>query len=235
MSKQPLAGTETGTAQEVEIADYLQQHPDFFERHTQVLARLKLPHSRDGAAVSLIERQVQVLRTKTDKLETRLRDLVEVARGNDVLVGKIHRLACRLLRARSAESLLEALETSLREDFGASTWLMLLAPVRQKEFERLASRHLRIVSSSAPELKMFESLLQSGRPRCGQIRDSQRDYLFGPGPAEIASAALVPLGPQFGSGLLAIGSADAQRFHPTMSTDFLARIGDLISEAIAQQ
>lgn len=237
MSKQPVlgTGTDTNAAQEAEIADYLQQHLEFFERHTNVLMRLKLPHSRDGAAVSLIERQVQVLRAKNDKLESRLRDLVEVARGNDVLVGKIHRLACRLLRAGNAESLLDALETSLREDFGASTWLMLLAPVKAAQFERLSSRHLRVISANAPELKMFESLLQSGRPRCGQIRDSQRDYLFGPGTGEIGSAALVPLGPQFGTGLLAIGSADAQRFHPTMSTDFLARIGDLISEAIARQ
>jgi uncharacterized protein len=236
MSKQPVLGSEAITSQESEIADYLQLHPEFFERHSNLLARLKLPHSRDGAAVSLIERQVQVLRTKNDKLETRLRDLVEVARGNDVLVGKIHRLACRLLRARSAESLIEALETSLREDFGASTWLMLLAPVKPAQFEQLNTHHLRVISATAPELKMFESLLQSGRPRCGQIRDSQRDYLFGPAStAEIASAALVPLGPQFGTGLLAIGSADVQRFHPTMSTDFLARIGDLISEAIAQQ
>jgi len=235
MSKQPVLGTDPNSAQEAEIADYLQQHPEFFERHANVLARLKLPHSRDGAAVSLIERQVQVLRTKNDKLESRLRDLVEVARGNDVLVGKIHRLACRLLRARSAESLLDALEASLREDFGASTWLMLLAPARPAQFAQVSNRHLRVISAGAPELKMFESLLQAGRPRCGQVRDSQRDYLFGPGTAEIGSAALVPLGPQFGTGLLAIGSADAQRFHPTMSTDFLARIGDLISEAIAQQ
>jgi len=235
MSKQPVLGTHPNTAQEAEIADYLQQHPEFFERHTTVLARLKLPHSRDGAAVSLIERQVQVLRTKNDKLEARLRDLVEVARGNDVLVGKIHRLACRLLRASSAASLLDALETSLREDFGASTWLMVLAPVKPAQFEQLNNRHLRVLGTGAPELKMFESLLQSGRPRCGQVRDSQRDYLFGPGTAEIGSAALVPLGTQFGTGLLAIGSPDAERFNPTMSTDFLARIGDLISEAIAQQ
>ena len=235
MSKQPLPSADVQTPQEAQIADYLQQHPEFFERHTNVLARLKLPHSRDGAAVSLIERQVQVLRTKNDKLETRLRDLVEVARGNDVLVGKIHRLACRLLRARGAEAMIEALETSLREDFGASTWLMLLAPAKPSQFSQLTHRQLRVINAAAPELKMFESLLQSGRPRCGQVRDSQRDYLFGPSTAEIASAALVPLGPQFGMGLLAIGSADAQRFNPTMSTDFLARIGDLISEAIAHQ
>ena len=82
---------------------------------------------------------------------------------------------------------------------------------------------------------MFETLFESGRPRCGQIRDSQRDYLFGAGTVEIGSAALVPLGSSeaaVGVGLLAIGSPDAERFHPTMSTEFLARIGDLVSEAI---
>jgi len=100
------------------------------------------------------------------------------------------------------------------------------------------SRHLRIVKMGAPELKMFETLFESGRPRCGQIRDSQRDYLFGAGTVEIGSAALVPLGSskaagkQTGLALLAIGSPDAERFHPTMSTEFLARIGDLVSEAI---
>jgi uncharacterized protein YigA (DUF484 family) len=79
---------------------------------------------------------------------------------------------------------------------------------------------------------MFETLFESGRPRCGQIRDSQRDFLFGAGTVEIGSAALVPLGPEPSAGLLAIGSPDAERFHPTMSTDFLARIGDLVSEAV---
>lgn len=235
MSKQPALGKDANTVRETEIADYLQQHPEFFERHTNVLTRLKLPHSRDGAAVSLIERQVQVLRGKNDKLEARLRDLADVARDNDVLVGKIHRLACRLMRARSAESLLDGLESSLREDFGACTWLMLLAPVKSGQFDQLIHQHLRVIGQGAAELKMFEGLLQSSRPRCGQIRDSQRDYLFGPGAGEIASAALVPLGPQFGTGLLAIGSTETQRFHPTMGTDFLARIGDLISEAIARQ
>jgi uncharacterized protein YigA (DUF484 family) len=91
---------------------------------------------------------------------------------------------------------------------------------------------LRIVDSKAGELKMFETLFESGRPRCGQIRDSQRDFLFGANNIEIGSAALVPLGPQPHFGLLAIGSPDAERFHPAMSTEFLARIGDLVSEAV---
>ena len=181
----------------------------------------------------LVERQVAVLRDKNDKLESRLRELIDVARDNDVLAAKIHRLACRLLRARTAPDLIEALEGSLREDFGASEWILLLAPAKQSEFAKISSRHLRIVDALAHELKMFETLFESGRPRCGQIRDSQRDYLFGANTIEIASAALVPLGQNASAGLLAIGSPDSERFHPTMSTEFLARIGNLVSEAIA--
>jgi uncharacterized protein len=233
MSKQPVRGVEATSLPEDAVADYLQQNPDFFERHAQVLAKLKLPHGRGTATVSLVERQVLVLREKNEKLEARLRELIEVARDNDVLANKIHRLACRLLKARSASTLIDALEGSLREDFGASEWILLLAPAANAELAKVASRHLRVVDAMAHELKMFETLFESGRPRCGQIRDSQRDYLFGADTIEIASAALVPLGASAASGLLAIGSPDTERFHPTMSTEFLARIGNLVSEAIA--
>jgi uncharacterized protein YigA (DUF484 family) len=247
MSKQPVRGVDVETANaattiksdpspgpsEAEIADYLQQNPEFFERHATLLTKLKLPHGRGAAAVSLVERQVAALREKNQSLESRLRELIDVARGNDALAAKIHRLACRLVRARTASTLLDSMETSLREDFGASEWLLLLAPARATGLSAIESRHLRLVDANAPELKMFETLFESARPRCGQIRDSQRDFLFGAGTIEIGSAALVPLGREVGFGLLAIGSPDAQRFHPTMSTDFLARIGDLVSEAVA--
>jgi uncharacterized protein YigA (DUF484 family) len=244
MSKQPVRDVENlapavsgkladSAPSETEIADYLQNNVDFFERHATLLTKLKLPHSRGNATVSLVERQVSALRDKNQSLEARLRELIDVARGNDVLAAKIHRLACRLVRARSAATLLDSMETSLREDFGASEWLLLLAPSRQTGFKGLDSRHLRLIDANAPELKMFDTLFESARPRCGQIRDSQRDFLFGAGTVEIGSAALVPLGRDAGFGLLAIGSPDAQRFHPTMSTDFLAHIGDLVSEAVA--
>ncbi|WP_129776125.1 DUF484 family protein [Peristeroidobacter soli] len=246
MSKQPVRGADVETLtpavtskladsgpSEAEIADYLTNNADFFERHATLLTKLKLPHSRGNATVSLVERQVSALREKNQSLESRLRELIDVARSNDVLAAKIHRLACRLVRAGNATTLLDSMETSLREDFGASEWLLLLAPTRATGFTSIDSRHLRLIDPNATELKMFDTLFESARPRCGQIRDSQRDFLFGAGTIEIGSAALVPLGRELGFGLLAIGSPDAQRFHPTMSTDFLARIGDLVSEAVA--
>ncbi len=232
MSKQPVRGIEVESLPEDAVAAYLQHNPDFFERHTQLLTKLKLPHSRGAAAVSLVERQVLVLREKNEKLEARLQELISVARANDVLATKIHRLSCRLIRARTAAAVFDTLESSLREDFGASEWLILLTPDKDSGFTALSNRHLRLLEPSAPELKMFETLFESGKPRCGQIRDSQRDFLFGEGTIEIGSAALVPLSTQPSSGLLAVGSPDAERFHPTMSTEFLARIGNLVSEAV---
>jgi uncharacterized protein len=237
MSKQPVGRLDEGTLEETAIADYLQGNPDFFERHATLLTKLKLPHNRGSSAISLVERQVAALRDKNEKLESRLRELIDVARGNDVLAAKIHRLACRLVRADDASGVMDALEASLREDFGASEWLLLVMSEGESPLAKLSSRHLRLMRPGAAELKMFETLFESGRPRCGQIRDSQRDYLFGAGTVEIGSAALVPLtsksgGKAAGAALLAIGSPDAERFHPTMSTEFLARIGDLVSEAI---
>lgn len=233
MSKQPSRGVDAPPLSEEAIASYLQSNPDFFERHALLLAKLKLPHARGAATVSLVERQVLVLRDKNEKLEQQLRELIGVARGNDSLANKIHALSRRLIRARTAGSVIDTIEASLREDFGASDWLLLLTASKNPAFTGVSSRHLRVIESAAPELKMFETLFESGRPRCGQIRDSQRDFLFGPGTVEIGSAALVPLGPQPVFGLLAISSPDTERFHPTMSTEFLARIGDLVSEAVA--
>ena len=186
----------------------------------------------DDEARRELEQEVTVLREKHDKLEAKLQDLISVARDNDALAEKIHKLCRRLVRARNASAVLDALESSLREDFGASDWLIVLAPSPESGFNSLSGRHLRIVDPAAAELKMFETLFASGKPRCGQIRDSQRDFLFGAGNIEIGSAALVPLGPQITSGLLAIGSPDTDRFHPAMSTEFLARIGELVSEAV---
>ncbi|HEV2286572.1 MAG TPA: DUF484 family protein, partial [Steroidobacteraceae bacterium] len=90
----------------------------------------------------------------------------------------------------------------------------------------------RVVPGDDPNLKSFESLFASGKPRCGQARDSQREFLFGPEGLEMGSVALVPLGEKGSIGLLALGSVDRDRFHPGMSTEFLARMADLIADAL---
>ena len=231
MSK-PIVREADHSFSEDSLADYLSRHPDFFERHMSVLTRMHIPHERGAQTVSLVERQVQALRDINQRLENRLREFVAVAQDNDVLADKIHRLACRLIRSHGATQFFTAVETSLREDFGVTHWVLLCLRNDIPELSRITTRHLRMVEPGAPELKPFETFFSSPKPRCGQIRDSQREYLFGNDAQEVGSVAMVALGPEARYGLLAVGSNDAQRFQPTMSTEFLSRIGQLVSEAV---
>ena len=107
------------------VHDFLQDNPDFFERHSALLSSLRLPHVARGT-VSLVERQVSVLRQKDLKLERRLKDLLEVARANDTLAAKIHQLAPILLAAPDLATTLRCVEESLRAGFSADQSILVL-------------------------------------------------------------------------------------------------------------
>jgi uncharacterized protein YigA (DUF484 family) len=160
--------------------------------------------------------------------------LVDVARANDVLADRIHRLSQRLIRARTLPESIRAIETSLREDFDAMNSVLVLFIEEARALEPDMGRFLRVATAADEDLKSFESLLTSGKPRCGQVRDAQRDYLFGSESVAIGSVALAPLGRSGALGILAIGASDAERFHPGMSTEFLLRIGELVTYALTR-
>jgi uncharacterized protein YigA (DUF484 family) len=233
MTQSHARGIKPDTLNDASVAEYLQACPDFFERNGALLGKLRLPHLRDaGATVSLVERQVEVLRERNQSLERKLKELVDVARANDALADRIHRLSQRLIRAHTLAETIGAVETSLREDFEAMHSVLVLFLEQARPLEPEAGRFLRCANVGDAEIKTFESLLTSGKPRCGQVRDAQRDYLFGKDSVEIGSVALTPLGPKGELGILAIGASDAQRFHPAMSTEFLSRIGELVTYAL---
>ncbi len=234
MTSNQVRGMPPESAEEQGVAQYLQRNADFFERHPQLLARMRVQHPRNGATVSLIERQVEVLREKQLAQEQKLAEFVRVARANNVLAEKIHHFTRRLLRsANRAQALLE-IEASLREDFEAFTTVMLLADPAIAAHTDAPTRFVRSVSPEDAAYRSFEALFAGAKPRCGQIRDSQREFLFGNEAASIGSVALVPLGGQPALGLLALGSVDRERFHPGMSTEFLSRMGELITDALAR-
>ena len=230
MTTREARGLAAVDTEEESIASYLQRNPEFFERHQALLARLRLPHSHGGSTVSLVERQIEVLRGKQAALESKLAELVRVARANDAISERLHRFTRRLLHAATRSEALRNIEAGLREDFDAfhAALVLIGAPP-----EADAPRLVRTAAAEDANLKSFESLLASGKPRCGQARDSQREFLFGPEGLEMGSVALVPLGDKGSLGLLALGSADRDRFHPGMSTEFLARLADLVSDALS--
>lgn len=230
MTTREARGLSATESEEESVATYLQHNPDFFERHQALLARLRLPHVRGGSTISLVERQIEVLREKHAALEGKLAELVKVARGNDTIAEKLHRFTRRLLGARSRVEVIAQVEASLREDFDAFHSVLVLIGEHP---EATAQRFVRSVRADDVNLKSFETLFSSGKPRCGQARDSQREFLFGTDANDIGSIALVPLGEKGSIGLLAIGSTDRDRFHPGMSTEFLARMGELIADSLS--
>ena len=215
------------------VQEYLEANPDFFERHDTLLNSLSVPHGT-GEAVSLVERQVSMLRQKELKLERQLKELIAVARDNDVLVAKIHEMALQLLGARDLATTVAVIEEAMRSGFGADQSIMVLFGDPAMFGDIKAGRFFRVTARDDQVLKPFETFLNGKGPRCGQVRDSQRDFLFQSDADEVGSVALVPLGDKARIGFLAIGSADAHRFHPGMSVDFLTRVGDLLEGALAR-
>lgn len=213
------------------VHNYLQTNTDFFEHHADLLSSLSLPHV-SGAAVSLVQRQVSVLRQKDLKLERRLKDLIEVAHLNDALGAKMHKLTLHLLAAKDITETLEAIEAALRTGFNTDLAVLILFGDPSVFEDIKVGRFFKPVERETESLKAFSTFLTGNHPRCGQVRDSQRDFLFGQETDEVGSAALVPLGRKSEIGFLAIGSADATRFHPGMSMDFLSRLGDLVAGAL---
>jgi hypothetical protein len=219
----------TDALSEDSIADYLKSHPDFFERHAPLVLGLKLPHRAGGASISLVERQVAMLRQRNGQLERQLKDLVAVAKQNDALVEKIHQLCLKLMRAPTLAARLEQLETGLREDFAAEIAVLVLFPDAPAEAVR--EGFVRRLGADDADVRPFATFLRAAKPRCGPLRDRQKN-IFERDADAVSSAALVPLGAESKLGFLIIGSRDPEHFHPGKRMDFLARLGEVLAVAI---
>ena len=213
------------------VHNFLAAHPDFFERHSTLLSSLNLPHA-SGGAISLVERQVSVLRQKELKLKRQLKELIDVARENDVLAAKIHELTLQLFAADALDKTITAVEEALRSGFKADQAVLVLFGDESNFDDIKVGRFFRVIDRNDEALKPFTTFLEGTSARCGQIRDSQRGFLFKQDADEVGSAALVPLGHGSELGFLAVGSKDRDRFHPGMSIDFLTRLGDLIAGSL---
>lgn len=234
MTSNQVRGLPAEPTEEQAVVQFLHRNADFFEQHPQLLARMRLQHPRNGSTVSLIERQVDVLREKIQTQDDKLAEFVRVARGNNVLAEKIHRFTRRLLRTAGTGPAIAEIEASLREDFDTLHAVLLLPESTVATDQDPNWRFLRRVKSDDANYRSFDTLFAACKPRCGQIRDSQREYLFGTEAPNIGSVALIPLGGQPPAGLLALGSVDRDRFHPGMSTEFLSRMGELITDALTR-
>jgi len=209
------------------IARFLREHPDYFQRNPGMLTLLELPHQA-GQAVSLVERQVALLRERNIDLRKRLTQLVGAANTNDTLFDKTRSLTLALLDVETLEDLDDVIEQSLRAGFKADEVACFVCCERAlpelKHVHRCASTR---------ELPML-NLTQSTGTSCGPVRADEYRRLFGSSTGGESSAALVQLRHRDLVGILAVGSRDARRFSPDMGTLFVRYIGDVLVRVLVR-
>lgn len=205
-----------------QVAGFLRRHPDFFLQEGELLADLRIPHA-SGEAVSLVERQLAVLRERNVELRERLNGLLSVARENDLIFEKTRALVLGLLEAQTLSALAQVLVRSLVEDFGMAATSLVLLDARA-EFVLPAVRSVGTADAEAA----VGSLLRSDRVVCGALRPDELAWFFGDAAAHVGSAAIVPLAFHGTRGLLAIGARDPQHFRSGLDTLFVGHIGEVL-------
>jgi uncharacterized protein len=216
---------------EDDIANYLANTPDFFERHAQLLAAVQLTSPHGNRAVSLQERQAEMLREKIKALEHRIMDMVRNGNENMVISDRVHRWARDLMLVQSGRALPAALLAGLQAQFMVPQVALKVWDVDARyggePFAEGVSEDARTFASSLTQ------------PYCG-VNSGFEAVSWLDDPATALSVALVPLreGPiqAAGSafGMLVLASPDPQRFSGGMATDFLERIAELASAALSR-
>lgn len=216
-----LMSTEIQASQ---VAEWLKANPEFFESHPDVLASIEVPHA-SGSAVSLVERQVGVLRERNLEMRERLNGLLEVARENDILFEKMRGLILALLEARTVPEVAAALERELKARFQSEFVGFLLFDV---EGATGAACNVRLVEAQ----EHVPSLVRGKQAIAGQLREEELRFLFGHEGEQIKSCAVIPLQYERPLGLLAIGSANREHFRTSMDTLFISFVGDVLSRVL---
>jgi uncharacterized protein YigA (DUF484 family) len=212
-----------------DVALFLSQHPDFFDRHPEALASVAIPHPQNGSAVSLVERQSVILRERIRSLELRLAELLRNGEENDAIADRIvHWARALLLQTDAAElprTLLDELMRQFSIPFGALRIWNVAPAYASCDWAAPASADVMRLAGS----------MQA--PFCGSNVGFEAAGWMASDPETIRSLAMMPLriGSDAGAfGLLALGSPDPDRFQITMGTAFLSRIAELASAALAR-
>lgn len=209
-----------------QIAAYLRENPDFFEQHHDLLAEISLPHE-SGSAVSLVERQVAILRERNMDMRHRLSKLLDNARDNDKLFDKTKRLVLSLLEGQDMGDIIDALHYSFDKDFNIHFTSVILFG----NPEKVPSSQAHVVSI-AEAREHVGPLLKNSRAVCGTLGSKEMEFIFGEHASEIGSVATVPLIHGSVFGLLSIGNRDPQYYRSSMGTLFLSYIAEVLNRLL---
>ncbi len=212
-----------------QIAQYLLDHPAFFESYPDLLASLTVPSPHGARAVSLVERQVDLLRERNKQFELRLAELLRHGRENDAIAEKLQRWSRELLRARDPRELPDRVVEGLADGF--------VVPQVALRLWQLPVEHQDLPCAAPVDTEVVTLTDSIRKPYCGRNVDFQAArWLDGAG-TRTGSLALMPM--RIGAapesfGLLVLGSPDPGRFESGMGTVFLEQIAEIASAALSR-
>ena len=200
------------------VAEYLQNNPDFFEHHAELLIDIVIPHPHGGRTISLSERQMLVMRERVKELEKKLVEWMEIAKENEALQDKVHQYTLGLIGAKDIAILQQLATNNLREIFSVPHAVV----------------HLWKEQPPSAEVMAFAD--EHTKPVCAHQAVHDTQLWFGEMAGHLRSFAYLPLRNETQSiGLLILASEDAQRFYPEMGTVFLQRIAEMVCTAVQAQ
>lgn len=208
------------------VRDYLGQNPDFFEQNPDVFEAINISHD-SGKAISLVERQVILIRERNKELSGQIDQILSTAQENEVLMEKTKRLVLNLIKANDLNSLIKALNVSLKSDF--STEFFSLTLIDNGSIPSKTSAN--IVSKNDAE-ENIGALITANKALCGVRSDKEIALLFGKQADNIGSIIALPLKNTDTFGFLALGHSDSEFYSDEIGTVFIDYIGDLLNELI---
>lgn len=230
------ASDDSQPVSEEQIIKYLRNHPDFFQQHSHLLSELHLRHE-SGGAISLVERQVAILRERNMTMRRRMTELMQTAKYNDELFAKTRTLTLELLHVGTWHELNEVLATYVLTDFHADFVCCHVTATAlgnlPSRADHSASMSLDHIQGHADEMP-HERFVRGAYPICTALRRDELLELFPHAEHEAeGSAVLAPLAlDPPGAGCLAIGSRDPGSFAPEMDTLFVTYIAEVLSRVV---
>lgn len=213
-----------------DVAAWLDGHPDFFEGRDSLLLKMTLPHAHstnNGEAISLVERQVSLLRQRNLDTRHQLEEYVAWAKRNDEIFNKCQHLILTLLEAKDSHGFFKALESSFKRDFKSDAYSLII-------FSEYATQINHFISSIPAEsaAEFIGGLMKAKEPFLGALRPAEQDFLFRHASSNVRSAAVLPVKGKKQIALLAIGSADPDYFRQGMGTTFIRLIADVLARLL---
>jgi uncharacterized protein YigA (DUF484 family) len=213
---------------EAELARYLLDTPGFFERHAEALAAVRLTSPHGQRAVSLQERQMEMLRDKIKGLEHKLIEMIRHGQDNEAIADRLHRFTQAILLTANPADLPEVIVRELKHEF--------LVPRAALRLWGAADPYtaLRFAQGASDDVRSFAASLHA--PYCG-ANSGFEACTWLEEPETVASLAMIPLrhaGTPGAFGLLVLGSPDPTRYSADMGTEFLARLGEVASAGLSR-